>query len=81
MIRATFKAKNGQPDLLILGFSFGNLDRFRAEAPDGYVHIVGAELGIPINVLLVAGETEDAIKEHLSEFLGPNTKMVDNRRK
>lgn len=44
--------------LLTIGLSFGNLDKFRAEAGDTFIKIDGKEMGLPIDILIFSGETE-----------------------
>jgi hypothetical protein len=44
---------------LYLGLSFGNLKRFRQEPEDTYININGEELGLPCNVVLFSGRTEE----------------------
>jgi hypothetical protein len=61
---------------LVLGLSFGNLDRFRAEPEDTYIKVDGRELGLPIDVLVISGETEASIAALLSAGIGPGTKVV-----
>jgi hypothetical protein len=44
--------------LLMIGLSFGNLDKFRAEAGDTFIRIDGKAMDLPIDVLIFSGETE-----------------------
>ena len=57
MIKATAKLPDGRT-LLMLGLSFGNLDKFRAEAGDTFIRIDGKAMDLPIDVLIFSGETE-----------------------
>jgi hypothetical protein len=61
---------------LILGLSFGNLDRFRAEPGDTYIKIDGREVDMPCDVLIISGETEAAITHTLSRGIGPHTEVI-----
>jgi hypothetical protein len=61
---------------LILGLSFGNLDRFRAEPGDTYIKVDGREVDMPFDVLIISGETEAAITDTLSASIGPDTKVT-----
>jgi hypothetical protein len=57
MVKATLQLRNGRR-LLILGLSFANLDRFRAEPGDTMINIDGKDLGLDIDVTIFSGETE-----------------------
>jgi hypothetical protein len=73
MIKATVR-KNGKTTLMI-GLSFGNLDKFRAEPRDTFIRIDGKEMGLPIDVLIFSGETEAHMHEMIAEGVGPDTKV------
>jgi hypothetical protein len=74
MIKAIGKAADGRT-LLTLGLSFGNLDRFRAEPLETYIRIDGKKLGIPIDVIIFSGETEEQMQGMMMQFVGPETKI------
>jgi hypothetical protein len=74
MIKATIKLANGKQALMI-GLSRANLEFLQAHPVDSYLRIKGDEIGIPIDVALFAGETEEAILEHFKELIGPDTKL------
>jgi hypothetical protein len=59
--------------MLMLGLSFKNLDKFRAEAGDTYIKIDGKEMGLPIDVLLFSGETEAHLTQLVEKGIGPDT--------
>jgi hypothetical protein len=59
--------------MLMLGLSFKNLDKFRAEAGDTYIKIDGKEMGLPIDVLLFSGETEAHLAQLVEKGIGPDT--------
>jgi len=69
MLKATAQL-NGRT-VLILGLSFKNLDKFRAEPGDTFIKIDGTQMNLPIDVIIFSGETE----AHLSEqyHIGPDT--------
>ena len=73
MIKAIGK-RNGR-DMLMIGLSFGNLDRFRAAPGDTYIEIDGREMGLPFDVMLFSGETEAHCAEALAGGIGPGTKV------
>jgi hypothetical protein len=73
MIKAT--ATQGGRTVLMLGLSFKNLDKFRAEPGDTFIRIVGEDMGLPIDVLLFSGETEAHMQETLAAGIGPDTKI------
>ena len=72
MIKATAKQANGK-DLLIIGLSFGNLDKFRAEPGDTFIKILGENMGISMDVLIFSGQTEAHMQGLMSKMIGPNT--------
>jgi hypothetical protein len=73
MIKAT--ATLGDRTLLMIGLSFGNLDKFRAEPGDTYIKVEGKELHLPIDVLIFSGETEAHMQKMMSHVIGPDTKV------
>lgn len=64
MIKATATGPDGRT-ILIIGLSFGNLDRFRAEPRDTFIKIDGGQMGLPIDVMICSGETEEQMAELL----------------
>lgn len=72
MIKAT--AMDGDRQLLVLGLSFGNLRKFLAEPGDTFIKIDGKAMGLPIDVLLFSGETEEAMAKMVP--VGPDTKVT-----
>lgn len=79
MIKAAAKGANGR-DLLVLGLSFGNLDKFRAQPRDTFVKIDGREMGIPMDVLIFSCETEAHGAEMMQDMIGPQTQVSTSRR-
>ncbi len=79
MIKAIAKGPDGR-DLLVLGLSFGNLDRFRSQPGDTYIRIDGRELGLDCDVMIFSGETENDLGRMISEFIGPGTKVSIDKR-
>jgi hypothetical protein len=65
---------NGR-ELLILGLSFGNLNKFLAEPGDTFIRIDGKEMGISMDVMIFSGKTEADLAELMKESIGPNTKI------
>jgi hypothetical protein len=59
--------------MLMLGLSFKNLDKFRAEAGDTYIKIDGKEMNLPIDVMLFSGETEAHLAQLIEKGIGPDT--------
>jgi hypothetical protein len=61
--------------LLLLGLSFGNLDKFKREPGDTFIRIDGQALGLPIDVMIYSGETEQdcaaSIVRVVGQPLGP----------
>lgn len=74
MIKATATGQNGRT-IVIIGLSFGNLDKFRREPGETFIRIDGKELGIPVDLMIFSGETEAHCAESLAGGIGPNTKV------
>lgn len=75
MIRASFKGADGR-EMLVIGLSFGNLEKFRAEPGDTFIKIDGREMGMSSDVMIFSGETEAACAATIQEFIGPKTKTT-----
>ena len=63
MIKATGQTDDGRP-FLMLGLSFRNLALLQQGKP---ILVRGEEVGMPCDVMLMAGETEGAIAAQLRE--------------
>lgn len=74
MIKAMATGADGR-SVLILGLSFENLNRLRANPGDDHIRIDGKEIGLPIDVVIFAGETEAHCAEALGG-IGPGTKIT-----
>jgi hypothetical protein len=74
VIKATATQPNGRR-LLMIGLSFGNLDKFRAEPGDTYIKINGKDMNLPFDVLIFSGETEAHMQSKMAGNIGPNTKI------
>lgn len=64
----------GRPTYII-GLSFGNLDRFRAEPGDTYINIPKEESGLSDDILLVSGRTEAEMAALIQSGIGPGTEV------
>jgi hypothetical protein len=73
MIKATAQM-NGRT-MLILGLSFKNLDKFRAEPGDTFIKIDGRQMDLPIDVMIFSGETEAHLANLVQNSVGPMTKV------
>jgi hypothetical protein len=81
MIKATGTGPDGRP-LLVLGLSFGNLDRFRQQPLDTFIRIEGAEMGLSHDVMIISGRTEADMADLVSKALTPDAKVhIDPRLK
>lgn len=76
----TLKGPDGRQKLY-LGLSFGNLDRFRQAPLNTFIEVRGAELDLPIDVVLFSGPTEEDMAEVFAGKIGPDTKVAVSRRK
>ena len=74
MIKAIAADGTGKK-ILMIGLSFGNLDKFRAEPGDTFIRIRGQEVGLPVDVLIFSGETEAQMADLLAKGIGPGTKV------
>jgi hypothetical protein len=72
MIKALLTGANGRK-ILMLGLSFRNLDKFRAEPGDTFIKIKGEEMNLPIDILLCSGETEAHLTKMVQDRIGPDT--------
>lgn len=64
----------------MLGLSFGNLDKFKAEPLDTHIHISAEETGLGIDVLIFSGETEEAMAQLIALRGFPRRHGMRNRR-
>ena len=71
MLKATANL-NGR-NTLMLGLSFKNLDRFRAEPGDTFIKIDGTAMNLPMDVLLFSGETEAHLQELVQNSITADT--------
>jgi hypothetical protein len=78
MIKAKMRIKGRET--LIIGLSFGNLDRFRAKPLDTFVPIDGREMGLPFDVMIFSGETEADMVDMMSQGFGPETEIHISQR-
>lgn len=60
---------------LVIGLSFENLDKFKEQPGDTYIHVDGKEMGLPVDVVLFSGETEAKLFELVQDGIGPDTKL------
>jgi hypothetical protein len=79
MIKAVAYDKNGRA-ILVIGLSFGNLDKLRAHPADDHIRILGEEIGLPVDVMLFADETEAHLAETIKDMIGPKTKVTTGKR-
>lgn len=73
MIKAI--ATQGDRTIMVIGLSFGNLDKFRAEPGETFIRIDGKEMGLPVDIIIFSGETEAHCAESLQGTIGPHTKI------
>lgn len=79
MIKAAIHGADGR-DILVLGLSFGNLQRFREQPRDTFIRIDGKELGLTVDVMIFSCETEAAGAELLKEWITTKTKVTTSNR-
>ena len=71
MIKATATIDGRQ--LLMIGLSYGNLDKFRKAPLDTFIKIDGRAMDLPIDVLLFSGETETSMQTAIQSMISPLT--------
>jgi hypothetical protein len=74
MLKAVMTGENGR-EVLVIGLSFGNLDKFREKPMDSHITIDGATMGLPIDVLIFSGETEMEMGRLFAEHISKDTKV------
>ena len=74
MIKAIMTKANGRTALLI-GLSYGNLEKFKSQPLDTFIDIDGAAMGLPIDVLLFSGQSEGDLSRFMADMIGPDTKV------
>jgi hypothetical protein len=70
------KATIGGTATYLIGLSFGNLDKFRAEPGDTYIRIPATESGLPVDILLFSGKTEAHLMDLVKDGIGVDTKLI-----
>lgn len=61
--------------VLMVGLSYGNLDKFRAMPMDTFIKIEGEAMGLPIDVMIFSGRTEEEMGRYFAERIGPETQV------
>lgn len=80
MMKAVATDPRTGKSILMIGLSFGNLDKFRADPGDTFIKIVGEEVGLPVDVIIFSGETEQAMARQFADKIGPDTQArIDPR--
>lgn len=67
------KAKIG--DTLVLGLSHANLDHLRESGLPGGIVIKGAEIGLNLDIVIIAAEDERVMLDHFADSIGPKTRL------
>lgn len=75
MITSVAHDKDGKA-ILLIGLSFNNLDEFRKHPLDTFIRIDATKLGLPLDVMLVSGQTEAALAGMIQDMIGPDTKVT-----
>jgi hypothetical protein len=68
-------AKIGDKDLLVIGLSYGNLNKFLAEPGETFIKIDGKEIGISMDIIIFSGRTEAHLADIMKNTIGPDTKV------
>lgn len=68
------------PPTLALGLSFENLKALREGPLDTFIRVDGKAMGLPMDVVIFAGSTEQEIMRAFADKIGPETKVhIDPR--
>jgi len=67
MIKATGGSEDGKRRFVLLGLSEMNIGKLREGKP---IHIFGSELGIAHDIIIMWGQTEDAMAEEITKHFG-----------
>lgn len=82
MMKARMKVDGREA--LVLGLSYANLDRLRAEGFSGSIKIPAEDHGMPFDIIITAEKTEAHMVEIFEEdgLIGPDTEVhIDPRLK
>ena len=79
MIKGIAEDANGRK-LLIVGLAWSDLDALRASLAKGSIMVEGGDLGLPLDVMILAGKDDVQIDGVLTEALGHVTTMYRSRR-
>ena len=66
---------NGR-DTVIIGLTFGNLAKLRAEADATYLHIEGAEMSLPFDIIIFSGKDVKTLLELIAPGISADTKVT-----
>lgn len=80
MIRAKCDQTSGVP-LLLLGLTFRDLDLMREAPGDDHIVIRGADLGLPMDLVIFAGQDDQALFKLVKGGISPDTKLNDEAKK
>lgn len=72
MIKALCKTSDGR-DLLMIGLSFKNLEKFKTEVGDTFIKIDGKEMGVALDIIIFSGETEQQLARQLAPRITEET--------
>lgn len=75
MLKMVATLPNGR-SLLVLGLSAENMRRL----PGAPIKIKGEDIGLPLDVVIFTGDTEQSMARDLADLIGPNTQVkIDPR--
>lgn len=75
MFRAIISDGRSGDKRLLIGLSFANLDRFREQPMDTFITIKASETGLPMDILIFSGETEEKCAEVVKN-MPKSTKII-----
>lgn len=79
MIKARLQKPDGT-EVLLLGLTFENLDRLRAKPCDDHIIVCGSEVGLPLDIWIVAGRSLHDLQALIEPGISPDTKMHISKR-
>lgn len=78
MLKAVFKGRSPTGrSTFICGLSYHNLERLKEGKP---ISVDGSQIGLPFDVFIFAGETEQSMGRDLAEYIGPNTRVAIDKK-
>ncbi len=66
--------------VFLIGLGLTELDMLRQNPGNSFITLDKTTYGIPIEIIIFSGESEEKMTEQFAEFIGPNTKVTTSPR-